>query len=182
MKENICFFLLTLLLIVPKPTWGQVSTEHAIFLKEITTDMPCKEAEDFECGSSVYPDYASDGLPSDFGIKREPGIVIPGSAFKMVKVKAEIAQNWSAWNLEIKLTDDFGKKLENYTANKDGKRLAFVIDGKVLLIVTVLDKISSEFQVTSTKDRIEGMAELLKIVHPEITREIVKISSNTPAQ
>lgn len=172
--------LLLLLQLVPTLTWAQSQVEHTIFLKEILADESCNETKDYDCGSDIYPDYTSAGLPPTFGIKKDPSIVIPASAVLKVKVSAEIFEKWGAWHIEINLSDDLGRKLEEYTANKSGKKLAFVIDGKVLLIATVYEKIGSELQVTSTKDRIEAMADLLKIVHPEITRQIVKVPSNTP--
>ena len=180
MNKKIWVGSLLLLLLVPTFTWAQSQAEHTILLKEVLTDESCKQTKDYDCGSDIYPDYALAGLPPTFGIKKDPSIVIPASAILKVKVSAEIFEKWGAWHIEIDFSDDIGKQMEAFTANKSGKNLAFVIDGKVLLVATVYEKIGSELQVTSTKDRIEAMEDLLKIIHPEITRQIVKVPSNTP--
>lgn len=182
MKNKICVGLLFLLLVVPSLTWAQPQTEHTILLKDILTDNSCKQAEGYDCGSEIYPDYVTAGLPSTFGIRKVPSIVIRPSEVLKVEVSAEVADKWEAWHLKIKLSQDLGKKIEEFTANKKGKKLAFMIDGKVLLIATVFEKIGAELQVTSTKDRIEAMADLLKNVHPEISRIIRKVPSITPVE
>lgn len=148
------------------------SKMDGILFKDVATDKPCRELRGYICGAEVYPDYHSSDLPQNYGIKAVPELVIPAAAITGAKIIKQQLGKWENWQVEIKFTDEYGRKMKKYTANKKGKLMAMEIGGKIAAIAPLASDLDNEITITSTKDRIDGIGNLLRAIYPKITSEI----------
>lgn len=147
------------------------ATTDGIRFKEVETDKPCREAKGYICGAELYPDFSSSNLPRSFGIKQVPSLVIPAKEITGAKIIKQQMGKWENWQVEIKISKAYGKKMKKLTTEKKGKLLAMEISGMIVAIPTLASDLEDEITITSTKDKIEEIGSVLRTVYPNITRE-----------
>lgn len=143
-----------------------------IRFKEVETDKPCREARGYICGAELYPDFSSSNLPRSFGIKQVPSLVIPAKEITGAKIIKQQMGKWENWQVEIRFSKEYGKRMKKFTAEKKRQLLAMEISGKIAAIAALASDLEDEITITSTKDKIEELGSLLRTIYPQVTWEI----------
>jgi len=126
----------------------------------------------YEYGRNLYPQYSYHGLPDNFLIKKDPDISISPKDIELVEIKRMpfSPPNMQVYTIAIHFHPIAANKIKAYTEQNLSNRIALEIDGKIFVIVKVLDITKDEVNIT-----------LGKISLDEIEKEVRKICDNVVA-
>ncbi len=171
MKQLLCIVIQIMILALSLQSIASPKADGILF-KEVETDKPCREAKGYICGAEIYPDFSSSNLPPSFGIKKVPSLIIPANKITGAKIIKQQLGKWENWQVEIRFSKEYGKKMKKITAKKKGQLLAMEISGKIAAIATLASDLDDEITITSTKEKIQEVGSLIRAIYPQVTTEV----------
>jgi preprotein translocase subunit SecD len=128
--------------------------EPILKFRGVETELDCHELSDYICGKDVYKDFAHEGLPSNFAIKKRADLVITVGDIKAIKVTCRQYGTFDSWELHFVFNESIAKDIEIYTTANPRKRVAMEVGDEIMSVVTIRDKMTTDIALAATKNHI----------------------------
>jgi len=166
------------ILVFSSPTHANQGRTNCLNVRQISVNPDLNSDPNYEPGRELYPKYSYHGLPDNFLVKRIPDISINSIDISLIKIKKMqfSSSSGEVYTVTIYLDSTAARKMQEYTMENLGKKVALETAGKIFVVVTIVNVISDELNITLLGKDIDEVEMQLR----KLSQNIVVDNSKTP--
>ena len=146
---------------------------YSLGFHELVVDQKEMPTAEYDLGNKLYPNFASEGLPEKFYIKKQASLTLDKNDIDKITIAQEkpYPDIQECYRITVYLSQKPRNDLKLFSGNNIKKKFAIKIGNDIFSIVTIVSELSSEMATNHCGETLEGLLICLSKISSNIVVE-----------